>query len=354
MKICILGDTHHGMRDDSPIFHELYKKFYLETLFPYLEEHGIDTIVQLGDLFDRRKYINFLSLKLCREYFFDEIEKRGFTLHTLIGNHDIFYKNTLAVNSTQLLLGGYSNIIIHDKPTTVKFDDLEFDMVPWVCNENENEIVDFISKSKSDFCAGHFELSGFEMDRGNFCHDGWDSAKLSRYETVFTGHFHHRSINGNIFYVGSPGEMTWADYEDPRGFHIFDTATRDIEFIENPHTIYRKYTYNDSKIFFDELDQFNFEQFRSKYVKIIVESRSNAFLFETFIDRLLKVKPADVSVVEDFTEAVGTEEIHKVDQADDTITILDKYVDTIEVPLNKAKLKSIIKDVYLEALTVET
>ena len=62
MKIALLGDTHFGVRNDARHFHEYYEKFYSEVFFPYLEEHGINTIIQLGDLFDRRKYINFLSL----------------------------------------------------------------------------------------------------------------------------------------------------------------------------------------------------------------------------------------------------------------------------------------------------
>ena len=69
MKICLLGDTHFGMRGDSLEFHKYIKKFYDNIFFPYLIENKIDTVFQLGDLFDRRKFINFNSLYLCRKYF---------------------------------------------------------------------------------------------------------------------------------------------------------------------------------------------------------------------------------------------------------------------------------------------
>jgi len=103
MKIAILGDTHFGMRGDSIAFHNHYREFYLNTFFPYLVQNGITTVFQLGDLFDRRKYISFQSLALCRRYFFDQFVKHGIHLHTLIGNHDITFKNTLEINSPDLL-----------------------------------------------------------------------------------------------------------------------------------------------------------------------------------------------------------------------------------------------------------
>ena len=353
MKLVILGDTHIGARNDSVIFHELFKKFYSETLFPYMEENEIDTIVQLGDLFDRRKYINFQSLAMAKEYLFNELEQRGITLHTLLGNHDVFYKNTLKVNSTGLVLGEYNNIIMYDKPTIIYFEDVQFDVIPWICEDNIAECTDFISNSKSDFCFGHFELAGFEMDRGTICHEGQDASSLRRYETVFTGHFHHRSKNGNIYYIGTPYEMTWSDHNDPKGFVVFDTDTREHEFIENPHTIFRKISYDDTDMYVGDLTEDMFEQYKGKYVKVVVVKKSNAFLFETFIDNMMKCGAIDVTVVEDFTEVSVSDELHEVDQADDTTTILEKYVDSIEIDLNKTKLKAIIKEIYTEALTIE-
>jgi hypothetical protein len=75
MLVAILGDTHFGARGDSPHFHNYFAKFYNDVFFPYLEKHNILHIVQLGDVFDRRKFVNFNSLKQSIEYFFDKLYK---------------------------------------------------------------------------------------------------------------------------------------------------------------------------------------------------------------------------------------------------------------------------------------
>ena len=156
MRICLLGDTHFGVRNDSKAFHAYYEKFYQQTFFPTLEERGVHTIIQLGDLFDRRKYINFLSLTESRRYFFDECAKRGITLHALIGNHDIFWKESLEVNSPELLLKDYDNIHLWSKVGTLELDGIKFDMIPWIRKENEEKIFEFVENSSSPICLGHF------------------------------------------------------------------------------------------------------------------------------------------------------------------------------------------------------
>lgn len=356
MKIAILGDTHFGMRNDSAVFNELAKKFYTEVFFPYLERHGIGTVIQLGDLFDRRKFINFNILASAKEYFFDPLHFENLQLYTLIGNHDIFYRNTLKVNSPQLLLSEYDNIHIIDKPSTIIPGDMPMDLIPWICEENEKEIAEFIRNSKSDYCLGHFELAGFEMDRGNFCHEGMDASLLSKYEQVISGHFHHRSERDNILYTGVPYQMTWADWNDPKGFHVFDTETRELEFIENPHTIYVKIGYNDDNLYFDEVQNNDYSVFTGKYVKVVVEKKNNGFLFETLIENLNKANPIDVSIVEDFSDIsiIDANDDGVIDQADDTLSIIDKVVEGMEIDLQKPRLKSILRDIYNEALASES
>ena len=120
--MCILGDCHFGMRGDSIIFHKHYEKFYDTVFFPYLKENNIDTIFQMGDLFDRRKFINFNSLFLCRKYFFNRLKENNITFYSILGNHDITYRNTLEINSSQLLLNEYDNITIYDEFVTKEFD----------------------------------------------------------------------------------------------------------------------------------------------------------------------------------------------------------------------------------------
>jgi len=351
MKIAILGDTHFGMRGDSIAFHNLYRKFYKEVFFPYLQEHGITTVFQLGDLFDRRKYISFQSLALCRRYFFDIMQEKNIQFYTLLGNHDITYKNTLEVNSPQLLLQEYEKICIYDSPSSD--NEWGIDIIPWICKDNEAEVLDFIKKSANHVCFGHFELQGFEMDRGNVCHEGMDASVLSKYDLVLSGHFHHKSNNGSIIYVGTPGEMTWADYDDERGFHIFDTETRELQFISNPYRMFYRMKYNDDELFYNNIVEQDYSCYSGKYVKIVVEKKGNAFLLDTLLDHLAKVSPIEVSVVEDFTEI--TEEVDvDINQAEDTMTILNKYVDGLSLPVESDKIKGVLRDVYNEAIAMES
>ena len=353
MKLCILGDTHFGARGDSLDFHKYFEKFYDKVLFPYLRENNIKVIFQMGDLFDRRKFINFNSLYLCRKYFFDKCVEEGITLHTLLGNHDVAFKNTLEVNSTSLLLNEYKNIKYYDEFDTVDFDGVNVDVVPWICDDNEKEIFQKITDSKAQLCFGHFEISGFEMDRGNVCDVGLDKKNLSKYDIVLTGHFHHKSTDGNITYVGTPYEMTWADYSDPKGFHIFDTHTRELEFVQNSFRMFNKVVYDDAETDFEFWKEYDFESLKDCYVKVVVLNKQNPYLFDHVIDGLYKASAADISIVEDFTDTLIENDQEIIDQAEDTMTILSKYIDNLSLDVEPEKLKSLMRELYVEALNTE-
>ena len=350
MKIALLGDTHFGVRNDARHFHEYYEKFYSEVFFPYLEEHGIDTIIQLGDLFDRRKYINFLSLAESRRYFFDECKKRNIRLHALIGNHDIFWRNSLEINSPDLLLRDYDNITLWAKHGTLELDGAVFDMIPWMCSENENEIREFVSKSTSPYCIGHFELVGYYMQRGQVSHEGYEDVFLKNYDQVYSGHYHSRSasVDGKIAYLGTPYELFWSDYKDQKGFGVFDTQSNVFKFVTNPNRMFHKLTYDDTK----ELNE-DFSNLKNKYIKIVVVQKTNPQKFDTFMDDIYKMNPIDVTIVEDVNEMVNNEE-DVVDQAQDTLTILSNYIDQQTIQVEPQKLKTVMRELYLEALSSET
>ena len=353
MKLCILGDTHFGARGDSLDFHKYFQKFYDEVFFPYLIENDIKVVFQMGDLFDRRKFINFNSLYLSRKYFFEKCERLGIKLHTLIGNHDVAYKNTLEVNSPSLLLNEYSNIEIYEEFDTVDFDGVSIDVVPWICDDNVDDIFNRMKESKAQICFGHFEIAGFEMDRGNVCESGIDKQSLSKYDVVLTGHFHHKSTDGNITYVGTPYEMTWADWNDPKGFHIFDTETREMNFVKNSFSMFHKITYDDGKTTFEDWKEYDFSKLKECYVKVVVLNKQNPFLFDHVIDSLYKAGVSDLSIVEDFTDVNVDLDQDIIDQAEDTITILSKYIDNLTLDVEAEKLKSIMRELYVEALNTE-
>ena len=64
MKIALLNDTHFGARNDSPAFLDYFMRFYNEIFFPYLKDNNIKTLIHLGDVVDRRKFINFKTSEI--------------------------------------------------------------------------------------------------------------------------------------------------------------------------------------------------------------------------------------------------------------------------------------------------
>lgn len=353
MKLCLLGDTHLGARNDNLAFHDYFELFYKNVFFPYLKEHNIDTVVQFGDLFDRRKYINFVSLYRCKQYLFDPLRDNGITMHVFVGNHDTAYKNTNDVNSPDLLLKEYDNITVYSDPVVANYDGLDIALLPWVNTSNYAKSIEFVNSTSAQILFGHLELAGFEMYRGAISDHGMDPKIFSKFDIVCSGHYHHRSSRGNISYLGTPYEMTWSDYNDPRGFHIMDTDTRDIDFIVNPYRMFNKIHYNDTDKTMDELLDVDLEMYRNTFVKVIVHNKNNPYWFDLFIDKLEKNGVVDMQVVEDHLNLNLEDDSDIIDEAEDTLTILRNVVEGLETSVPKKKLERVLTNLYTEALYVE-
>ena len=131
MKVAIITDTHFGGKNDLHSFSQFQTRFYRGTFFPILAREGIDTILHLGDVFDRRKYTNFLSHKLAKEMFFEPA--RDYKVHMLVGNHDCYYKNNNEVNSISLTCAEYDNITTYqDVPQVVEIGGSSILFIPWI------------------------------------------------------------------------------------------------------------------------------------------------------------------------------------------------------------------------------
>lgn len=339
MKIVLLGDTHFGVRNDSKIFHAYMRRFYTEQFFPTLLERGIKTIFQLGDLFDRRKYVNFYTLHQCRDYFFDPMMNYEIEMVTLLGNHDIFWRDNLNVNSPSLLLETYDNVRVIQTPANL----MGIDIIPWICKENEKDILNFIKLSQAKLCLGHFELEGFEMMKGLESHGGMDRKILSKYEQVFSGHFHTKSNKDNVMYLGTPYELFWNDYNDPKGFFIFDTDTLEVEFIQNNDPMFIKYYYDDGNT--TNIDP---KIIKDKYVKLVVVNKKDFSMFDKVVDSLYNHNPAELKIIEDLSDFDAEVQDDSID-IEDTMSLLSDYVDAIDTDADKARLKNILKELYVEA-----
>ena len=350
MKIALLTDTHFGARNDSLIFSDFFRKFYENVFFHTLKERGITDVIHLGDVVDRRKFINYKTLNSMKEILFDPLKEMDGNIKIIVGNHDIYYKNTLAVNSMTELTKGMDHVTVYVEPCEVSLtDDHKVLFVPWICDDNEEETKELIEKTRTKVAFGHLHLVGIEQNKGSFSIDGYPSSMFKAFQRVFSGHFHHRSTTGNITYLGNPYEITWSDYNDPRGFHIYDTETMEVEFIPNPYSMFYKIYYNDEKNDYGDLSKYE-----NCYVKIIIENRNNSYLFQILMDKLVDVGVGHISVVDNLfdIEDMG-DDIENMEDVEDTMSIIKSCVDGLQIE-NKESLNLLMQNLYNEALTVET
>ena len=351
MKIALITDSHAGVRNDSLAFHDYMKKFYDNVFFKYLDEHDIKTIVHCGDIIDRRKYININTANRLRVDLIEPALSRGIAWHQCLGNHDTYHKNTNSISSFTELFN-YFPLNIYDKATEVMFGDTKILLIPWICDDNKEHSFNLIRNTDAQIAFGHLELEGFEMFKGSIVSHGDDPSLFGRFDIVCSGHFHHRSHRGNIHYLGSPAEYTWSDYNDPRGFHIFDTETRELTFIENPYKMFHKFWYNDGNKKFLETD-IDYTQFANKIIKVIIQEKNNPYWFDKFIENVEKMNPIDIQIVEDHMNLNLEEDQDIVDEAESTIEIFKKYITNTESKgIDKIKLEKKIVDLYNEALTI--
>ena len=341
MKVLLITDQHFGVRNDNQYFLDHYKKFYSQIVIPFLRVSKIKDIICLGDTFDKRRSINFMSLDQAKDMWFDPIKELGCHMTMLIGNHDIYYKNTLRINAPTELLGSYDNIDIIDEPTTRNIGGTDILLLPWICDDNSDRTLRSITESTAPVCMGHLELNGFEAHPGHVMEKGMDPYIFSKFTKVFTGHYHSKSNKNNIYYLGNPYQIYWNDYKSRRGFHVFDTDTLKTTFYRNPFDIFHKLYYNDG------VNLPGKGELKGAFVKLIVEDKGDYQKFDYAVKRLQDMSLGDLKIVEDLS--VELENGSSVMETEDTMTLLDTYIDEIDLKVNKANIKSVMRSLYMEA-----
>jgi len=350
-KIAILNDTHLGIRNSSDIFLDNAAKFYKEVFFPVCDEYKIKQVLHLGDYYDNRKTINIKALNHNRKSFLEPLRARHMMMDIIPGNHDCYYKNTNDVNSLKELLGYFMNEVnIISKPTVMNYFGTKIAMLPWINSENYDFSMSFVNNCDAKFLCGHLEFAGFDMMRGVESKHGMDTKPFEKFDLVMTGHYHTRSQQKNILYLGSQMEFTWSDAHDQKYFYVFDTETEELEQIENPYTLFEKIVYNDS-IF--DMQAYDFTNLDGKFVKIVVTHKANQDAFDNFITKVSDRKIHDLKIDEDLTEFKGENvEIEQV-EVEDTQKLIYYYVDSTDTNLDKDRIKKLMSSLHVEAQMME-
>jgi DNA repair exonuclease SbcCD nuclease subunit len=355
MKIALITDTHFGVRNDNPLFLEYFDKFLDNIFFPELKRRKIQNIVHLGDMMDRRKYVNFNTLTWARTFM---TRARGFNIDLIIGNHDTYFKNTNDVNSPDLLLREYENLRIVSEPTEVDVAGALNGILylPWITPENEQRTLDAIKNTSCKVVMGHLSLTGFQMHKGSICQDGMNPDLFEKFSSVFTGHFHSKHSIRNIHYLGCPWDLMFTDADDIKGFHIYDTDTDTTEFIENPYKMYWKFYYDDTgaKDLRDVgIPKNTLTKIKNTFVKVYIKGKTNPVLLDRYLAKINDAEPASLSIVDDYVnEDFLSEERITLDE--DTLSLLNSslndYSDIINSEDKKAEIQKLLCNLYMEAL----
>jgi metallophosphoesterase superfamily enzyme len=345
MKIALITDQHLDGRKGSLTFWNYFQKFYDNVFFPTLEKEGIDTIIDLGDTFDNRKSMDYNTFNRVDSNYFQRL--KDYEVHMILGNHCTYYKNTNKINSPELLLEKYSNINIYAEPKEITLGSKKFLMMPWINSENREECLQYITESDADNMCGHLECDGFEVTPGMKFEGGFSISQFKNFKRVWSGHFHHKSKHGNVQYLGNPYQMFWNDYKDSRGFHIYDTESDRLKFVRNPYEIFDKIFYDDTSVDYNKQDV---SDYKDKFIKIVVNEKRDYQMFETLVDRLYNVGAHDVKIVETLVDADNVEDVDL--ETKDTMTLLNEYIDEVEIAVDKTDLKSLMRTLYIESCQV--
>lgn len=361
-KIAIITDTHWGARNDNPALLANMQKFYDRVFFPTLDKHKITRVLHGGDYVDRRKHLNIATAHAIHTTYRQPMTERGIVEDVILGNHDIYYKQDTAINAVGELYrdADPSLLTIHEGPAEIMIDGLKMLLLPWMCDANHNDTMRFINKSNARVVLGHLEIDGFQMYRGMPSHGGLSPTFFDRFDLVMSGHYHHKSEKGPIHYLGAPYPMNWSDYDDPRGFHLFDTKTLELTHVPNPYSLFAALVYDDTTMTAKGISKLiktiksEDSPYRDAFVKVIVKAKTHPEWYDQILTALDTVNPQDVLALDDSLMKAMMENTSTAQVDLDTLVVIREFVDTLTWNGDKAELMNYLQTLYHQALEAST
>lgn len=224
-KVACFTDLHVGLKGNSQVHLadcEEFVDWFIETA----KAQGCDTAIFMGDWHHNRNSINLITLDTSIRL----LEKLGSAFDQFFwfpGNHDLFYKDKRDIHSSSF--GKHiPGVTVVDGVQTIK----DVTLVPWLVGDEWKNI----SKVKSKYMFGHFELPLFYMNAMVQMpdHGELQASHFQNQDFVFSGHFHKRQNQGKIWYIGNAFPHNYADaWDDARGMMILEWGG-EPEFIDWP------------------------------------------------------------------------------------------------------------------------
>jgi len=323
MSAIIVTDTHCGIYNASPLWHNIVIKLFKHIADTCIREN-ISEIIHLGDWFHDRKSLNIQTIQTCLDIM-DII--KDFHISIVIGNHDLFYKNSIKPTSLSFIQM-FDNVEIIDMNKTIRLDGYKVSLVPWIADEIPN----------TDILFGHLEITNsnilqrFKYSENDFKHCG----------KVYSGHFHTPMKFANIEYIGAPYHMTFND-SGSRGYYIFDNG--DLRFVEFEN--FPKF-----KKIIASLDNIDSDEIKDNIVKLIYTEDFGTEGNQKIIDLVQSFKP--LQLYTDFSQMSiksdnGFEIIDNIEIVDNK-QLLFNYIDLKKHPshINTNTLKRIVSSLLTE------
>lgn len=328
MLIGLIGDLHLGIRDGNEAFLDFQLNWLEKTIESY-KKAGVERIIQLGDMFDVRKNTNNQVLTALIEVFIPMVVEAGIPWYVLVGNHDLYYRRSTRVHTTRLLTAVAPDMFkVIDTPTEI--DGIA--MFPWVCDDNIEAVDAMIKSTTCDIAVGHFEFSGFSMYANHTAAHGMDSSAWSKFNHVYSGHYHTVSTKGNVTYCGSPYHLTWADEPDGanRGWWLLDTNTRKAVLQPNDiqDTLFVTYTY-DSAIKYEPSHLTHIE---GKIARVVVNDKPDIKAYNSFVKILNQTNTISHRIIDNTIVDVNAVPSVQVDHNVGIDGIITAYCEEIAVP----------------------
>lgn len=243
------------------------------------------------------------------------------------------------------MLHDYSNIhVVVDEAVEKTLFGKKFLFLPWLNPKNTERLMGAVKQSRADVLCSHLQLKGFVMHRGSVAMHGMDKKDFAHFNRVWSGHFHSPSINGNVHYLGSPYETSWADYGDVKGFHIYTPEQDTLEMIINPFGLHLRINYRDG------MTRDDIPDVAGRYIIVDVLQKDDVAAFRDFVTAIYDMKPADVKFNEEHkTINAKKAETISIEDFESTSKMMQRYIsETVQSSADKVSQR--MQKYYDEAI----